>query len=172
MATAKQIAWRKKFVKLYGGKKKKSSRKKSMGTGDLSEEYYAERLRKKLGEKSLVFRTGKALGVPDIVAFSRGRISFYEIKPAEPSSLSNPTSIYLKVTQANWIKKNCLEKKNKAYIVYYLRRGKKGTKFTYRAIQLTKQNLKKYSQSSSKSSRIATLEKQARGYNRGKIRFT
>ena len=169
MATAKQIAWRKKFVKLYGGKKKKSSRKKSMGTGDLSEEYYAERLRKKLGEKSLVFRTGKARGVPDIVAFSRGRISFYEIKPAEPRSNSNPTTIYLRVTQENWIKKNCLEKKIKAYIVYYLQHGKK---FTYHAIKLTNQNLKKYSKSSSKSSRIATMEKQIRGYNRGKIRFT
>ena len=99
----------------------------------------------------------------------RGRISFYEIKPAEPRSNSNPTTIYLRVTQENWIKKNCLEKKIKAYIVYYLQHGKK---FTYRAIKLTNQNLKKYSKSSSKSSRIATMEKQIRDYNRGKIRFT
>ena len=76
MTTAKQIAWRKKFVKRYGSKREKPVR-----VGDLSEEKYAERLRKKLGEESLVFRTGKAPGVPDIVAFSRGKLSFYEIKP-------------------------------------------------------------------------------------------
>ena len=128
-------------------------------------------LKKNLGKKSLVFRTGinASEGVPDIIVFSRGSISFYEIKPAEPRSNSNPTTIYLRVTQENWIKKNCLEKKIKAYIVYYLQHGKK---FTYRAIKLTNQNLKKYSKSSSKSSRIATMEKQIRDYNRGKIRFT
>ena len=94
----------------FGGKKKQR--------GDLSEKCYVQRLRKELGEKSVVFRTGINAdeGVPDIMAYSHGRISFYEIKPAEPRSNSNPTTIYLRVTQENWIKKNCLEKKIKAYI--------------------------------------------------------
>ena len=85
MATAKQIAWRKKFVKLYGGKKKKSSRKKSMRTGDLSEDRFVKRLKETLGKKSLVFRTGinASEGIPDILVFSHGSISFYEIKPVD-----------------------------------------------------------------------------------------
>ena len=52
-------------------------------TGDLSEECYVKRLKKNLGKKSLVFRTGinASEGVPDIIAFSGRGISFYEIKP-------------------------------------------------------------------------------------------
>ena len=171
MATAKQIAWRKKFVKRYGGKKKKSSRKKSMGTGDLSEEYYAERLRKKLGEKSLVFRTGKARGVPDIVAFSRGRISFYEIKPAL-SYGDGVTDQFLKDTQEKWIRENCLENKIKAYIVFYFGGDQKvRPKFFYYTKQLTKQNLKKYSRSSSISSRDRVIDKMVKDSLSGKIEF-
>ena len=73
MTTAKQIAWRKKFGRLYGGKKKK--RKKSRRADELSEEKFVKRLQR-LEDKILAFRTGKAVGVPDIVAFSRGRINF------------------------------------------------------------------------------------------------
>ena len=190
MATAKQIAWRKKFVKLYGRKKKKGSRKKSMRTGDLSEECYVKRLKKKLGEKSVVFRTGinASEGVPDIITFSGRGISFYEIKPVgrHVSSLgksyvttgvevrytdSDIMDQFLRKAQEKWIRENCLERKIKAYIVFYLRTGRKRLKFTYYSKQLTKQNLKKYSQSSPKSTRMAVLDKMDKDYDDGKIHF-
>ena len=160
-----------------------------MGTGDLSEECYVRRLKKNLGKKSLVFRTGinASEGVPDITVFSRGSISFYEIKPGgrHVSSLgkrstgievrytdSDITEQFLRKAQEKWIKENCLKKKIEVYIVFYLRTGRKRLKFTYYSKQLTKQNLKKYSQSSSKLSRMAVLDKMDNDYDRGKIRFT
>ena len=151
----------------FGVKKKKKQ------TADLSEKNYVQRLRKKLGEKSVVFRTGINAdeGVPDIMAYSHGKISFYEIKPAF-SYGDGITDQFLKDAQEKWIRENCLEKKIKAYIVFYLRTGRKRLKFTYYSKQLTKQNLKKYSQSSPKSTRMAVLDKMDKDYNRGKIRFT
>ena len=145
MATAKQIAWRKKFGKLYGGKKKKSSRKKSMRTADLSEECYVKRLKKNFGEKSVVFRTGinASEGIPDILVFSHGSISFYEIKPGGWYGDSDIMDQFLRKAQEKWIKENCLKKKIEVYIVFYLRTGRKRLKFTYYSKQLTKQNLKK-----------------------------
>ena len=145
-----------------------------MGTGDLSEECYVKRLKKKFGKKSLVFRTGinASEGVPDIIVFSHGRISFYEIKPGGWYSDSDIMDQFLRKAQEKWIKKNCLEAKIKVYIVFYLRTGRKRLKFTYYSKQLTKQNLKKYSQSSPKSTRMAVLDKMDKDYDRGKIRFT
>jgi len=174
MATAKQIAWRKKFVKLYGGKKKKSSRKKSMRTGDLSEDRFVKRLKETLGKKSLVFRTGinASEGIPDIMAFSRGKLSFYEIKPGGRYNIYDNTDQFLRKNQEKWIQKNCFENKIKVYIVFYIQEGRKSTKFTYYQKRLTKQNLKKYSQSSPKSNRKATLDKMYDDTYSGKIRFT
>ena len=145
-----------------------------MGTGDLSEECYVRRLKKNLEKKSLVFRTGinASEGVPDIMVFSHGRISFYEIKPGGWYTDADITEQFLRKAQEKWIKKNCLEAKIKVYIVFYLRTGRKRLKFTYYSKQLTRQNLKKYSQSSPKSTRMAVLDKQDKDYNRGKIRFT
>ena len=141
-------------------------------TGDLSEECYVKRLKKKLGEKSVVFRTGINAdeGVPDIMAYSHGKISFYEIKPAL-SYGDGITDQFLKDAQEKWIRENCLERKIKAYIVFYLRTGRKRLKFTYYSKQLTKQNLKKYSQSSPKSTRMAVLDKMDKDYDDGKIHF-
>ena len=79
---------------------------------------------------------------------------------------------FLRKAQEKWIKKNCLEAKIKVYIVFYLWSGRKKLKFTYYSKQLTKQNLKKYSQSSSKLSRMAVLDKMDSDYDGGKIRFT
>ena len=51
------------------------AKKKKMQKGDLSEKNYVQHLRKKLGEKSVVFRTGINAdeGVPDIMAFRMGK---------------------------------------------------------------------------------------------------
>ena len=56
----------------FGVKKKKKQK------GDLSEKIYVQHLRKKLGEKSVVFRTGINAdeGVPDIMAYSHGKNKF------------------------------------------------------------------------------------------------
>ena len=141
--------------------------------GELSEIKYVEYLRKKLGEKSVVFRTGinADVGVPDIIAYSHGKISFYEIKPAF-SYGDGITDQFLKDVQEKWIRENCLEKKIKAYIVFYLGgRQKVRPKFDYYSKQLTKQNLKKYSLSSSKSSRDRVIDKMAGDSISGKIEF-
>ena len=141
--------------------------------GELSEIKYVEYLRKKLGEKSVVFRTGinADVGVPDIIAYSHGEISFYEIKPAF-SYGDGITDQFLKNAQEKWIRENCLEKKIKAYIVFYLGGDQKvRPKFGYYTKQLTKQNLKKYSRSSSISSREDVLDKMVKDSISGKIEF-
>ena len=145
-----------------------------MRTGDLSEECYVRRLKKNLGKKSLVFRTGinASEGVPDIIVFSHGRISFYEIKPGGWYSDSDIMDQFLRKAQEKWIRENCLEKKIKAYIVFYLGGDQKvRLKFDYYSKQLTKQNLKKYSRSSSISSREDVLDKMVKDSISGKIEF-
>ena len=152
----------------FGAKKKKKQK------GDLSEKNYVQHLRKKLGEKSVVFRTGINAdeGVPDIMAYSHGKISFYEIKPGGRYNIYDNTDQFLRKNQEKWIQKNCFGNKIKAHIVFYVQKGRKGTKFTYYQKRLTKQNLKKYSQSSPKSNRKATLDKMYDDTYSGKIRFT
>ena len=115
--------------------------------GNNSEKYYAERLQKKLGEEALVFQAGDLTksGIPDIVAFSKGRISFHEIKSGGD---------LLKKSQEKWIKKNCLDKKRKACIVFY-RQTPLGY-FKYLPIILRKKYLKKYCLSSPKSRQAKT----------------
>ena len=105
------------------------------------------------------------------MAYSHGKISFYEIKPAF-SHGDGYTAQFLKDAQEKWIRENCLENKIKAYIVFYLGGDQKvRLKFNYYSKQLTKQNLKKYSLTSSKSSRIAVIDKMVIDSISGKIDF-
>ena len=120
--------------------------------GHLSEDGYAKRLQKELGKEALVFRAGdmSRSGVPDIVAFYRGRPSFYEVK-----SIGD----LLKKSQEKWIKKNCLEKRRKACVVFY--RQTPAGHFKYLPIILRKKYLKKYCLSSPKP-RQAKTERELR----------
>ena len=105
------------------------------------------------------------------MAYSHGKISFYEIKPAL-SYGDGITDQFLKDAQEKWIRENCLERKIKAYIVFYLGGDQKvRLKFGYYTKQLTKQNLKKYSRSSSISSREGVLDKMVKDSISGKIEF-
>ena len=102
-----------------------------------SEGQYAVKLR---GENpnSVVFHTGKEVGVPDIVMYKNGKMSFYEIKPTGKGDAS-----LLKATQAEWIKKNCLRNKIDVYLVRY-----KGTnKFKFTKWKLGKNNIGRYEHS-------------------------
>ena len=128
----------------FGAKKKKTS---GSGKGSLSEDGYAKRLQKELGKEALVFRAGdmSKSGVPDIVAFYRGRPSFYEVK-----SIGD----LLKKSQEKWIKKNCLEKRRKACIVFY--RTTNRDYFRYHSIRLAKKSIKNYCLSASKSQQEKT----------------
>ena len=124
--------------------KEKRSRtsKKARAKGVNSEKYYVERLKKQLGTDALVFQAGDTLGsgVPDIVAFSHGKVSFHEVKSRGD---------LLKKTQEKWIKKNCLEKRRKACIVFY--RTTESGYFRYRSITLRTNSIKNYCLSASKS---------------------
>ena len=163
----------KQYLNILSGLKIAGNKKKKKQKGDLSEKNYVQHLRKKLGEKSVVFRTGINAdeGVPDIMAYSHGKISFYEIKPAL-SYGDGITDQFLKDTQEKWIRENCLENKIKAYIVFYLGGDQKvRPKFLYYTKQLTKQNLKKYSRSSSISSRDRVIDKMVKDSLSGKIEF-
>ena len=134
-----------------------------------SEENFISRLKKRLGRNSLVFSTGKAKGVPDIVTYSHDKLGFYEIKPVDPGnqairrgSLSNLDSSFLKEHQKDWIAKNCLNKKSfskkiSAYIVFYLKT--KNGKYKYCEKKLNKGNLRKYSRLSRESTREKILTK-------------
>ena len=99
-----------------------------------SERQYAEKLRGE-NSNSVVFHTGKEVGVPDIVMYKNGKMSFYEIKPTGKGDAS-----LLKATQAEWIKKNCLRNKIDVYLVRY-----KGTnKFKFTKWKLNKNNIGRY----------------------------
>ena len=99
-----------------------------------SERQYAEKLRGE-NSNSVVFHTGKEVGVPDIVMYKNGKMSFYEIKPTGKGDAS-----LLKATQAEWIKKNCLRNKIDVYLVRY-----KGTnKFKFTKWKLGKNNIGRY----------------------------
>ena len=132
--------------------KEKRSRtsKKARAKGVNSEKYYVERLKKQLGTSALVFQAGDTLGsgVPDIVAFSHGTVSFHEVK-----SLGD----LLKPSQEKWIKKNCLEKRRKACIVFY--RLTDCGYFRYRSVRLAKKSLKNYCLSAPKSQQQKTTRR-------------
>ena len=133
-------------------KKRSRTSKLARAKGVNSEKYYVERLKKQLDEDALVFQAGDTLGsgVPDIVAFSQGRVSFHEVK-----SLSD----LLKPSQEKWIKRNCLEKRRKACVVVY--RQTPAGHFKYLPIILRKKYLKKYCLSSPKP-RQAKTERELR----------
>ena len=133
--------------------------KKAHITNKTSEFQYIELLRKELGSKSLVFSTGKVVGVPDIVSYHRKKIMFHEIKPGYPKNPNDLKNPFLKPTQEDWIMENCLKKNIPVEIVYYHKKERKllGDNWIYENVTLTKKNLKKYSQSSSWESRDRTM---------------
>ena len=128
-------------------KKRSRTSKLARAKGVNSEKYYVERLKKQLGVDALVFQAGDLTksGIPDVVAFSQGRISFHEIKSVGD---------LLKKSQEKWIKKNCLEKRRKACIVFY--RTTNRDYFRYHSIRLTKKSIKNYCLSASKSQQEKT----------------
>ena len=103
-----------------------------------SERQYAEKLRGE-NHNSVVFHTGKETGVPDIVMYKNEKLSFYEVKPTGKGNES-----LLKVSQAKWIKKNCLGKKIDVYLVRYKSRT---NKFTFTKWKLNKNNIGMYAPS-------------------------
>jgi len=141
-----------------------------------SEGKFLELLEKKLNSEAIVFKTGavdkkhykKFAGVPDIAAFEKNKITFYEIKPAIPkqnkglkSEFKNLDASFLKEHQEDWIKKNCLKKganalKPKVFLVFY----KKGRKNVYRYFlkKLSRTSLARYSRSADKKKRDKTLK--------------
>ena len=100
-----------------------------------SERQYAEKLRGE-NHNSVVFHTGKETGVPDIVMYKNGKLSFYEVKPTGKGNDS-----LLKADQAKWIKKNCLRNNIDVYIVHYKCRTKN---FTFVKKKLSKKNISMY----------------------------
>jgi len=103
-----------------------------------SEKQYVKKL-KKQNHNSLIFQTGKEVGVPDIVLYKNSKLIFYEIKPTKKESEKRSK---LKKTQVEWIQKNCFPKRNEVYVVFY-----KGPtrKLTFSKIQLTRKNIGMYS---------------------------
>ena len=79
-----------------------------------SELQYVKKL-KKQNLNSLLFQTGKEIGVPDIVLYKNHKLSFYEVKPTKQENEKNSR---LKKTQVAWIKKNCFVKGIEAYVVF------------------------------------------------------
>ena len=111
---------------------------KASGKNIDSERQYAEKLRGE-NHNSVVFHTGKEIGVPDIVMYKNEKLSFYEVKPTGKGNES-----LLKVSQAKWIKKNCLGKKIDVYLVRYKSRT---NKFTFTKWKLNKNNIGMYTPS-------------------------
>ena len=103
-----------------------------------SEKQYVKKLKKQY-PNSLLFQTGKEVGVPDIVLYINSKLVFYEIKPTKKENEKNSR---LKETQVKWIKKNCFAKGNEVYIVFY-----KGTtsKLIFSKKLLTRKNIGMYS---------------------------
>jgi len=102
-----------------------------------SEKQYVKKLKKQY-PNSLLFQTGKEVGVPDIVLYINSKLVFYEIKPTKQENEKNSR---LKETQVKWIKKNCFAKGNIAYIVFY--KGQT-SKLTFSKKLLTRKNIGMY----------------------------
>jgi len=103
-----------------------------------SEKQYVKKLKKQY-PNSLLFQTGKEVGVPDIVLHINSKLVFYEIKPTKKENEKNSR---LKESQVAWIKKNCFAKRNEVYVVFY-----KGptSKLTFSKKLLTRKNIQMYS---------------------------
>jgi len=111
--------------------KRKRAARKASRKNILSEDKFVERLRRKW---FLAFKTGKAEGPPDIVAYKGRRLRFYEIKPSQPSSSKDAL---FKKSQSDWIKKYCFKKKVEINLVYY-----KGSRpFKYTEMRITRKNI-------------------------------
>ena len=91
-----------------------------------SEENFVKRLKRR---GFTAYKTGKAVGIPDIVAWKNQKLQFFEIKPG--FSKSSSKALLMK-TQAKWIKNYCIKTHVKATLVYY-----KGSRpFKYHEIPL------------------------------------
>jgi Holliday junction resolvase len=117
-------------------KKRKSAAKKAARLNRESEENFVKRLVRR-GFTANV--TGKAKGLPDILAYKKSKLQFFEIKPSRPSSMA---SALLKKDQGRWIKDYCLKKGVKATLVYY----KGSRKFKYKEIKLNSKNIDEFVQ--------------------------
>ena len=122
---------------------RKKNRQKRIAKGAariniLSEEKFVDRLRKK---GFLAFRTGKAEGLPDIIAYKGRNLSFYEIKPAYTGSSSK--SLLMK-TQSDWIKKYCFKNNIEVNLVYY----KISRSYKYYVVPISKANIRDYEDNS------------------------
>ena len=102
-----------------------------------SEIQYVKKL-KRQNPNSLLFQTGKEIGVPDIVLYKNHKLSFYEVKPTKQENEKNSR---LKESQVAWIKKNCFAKGIEVYVVFY-----KGPthKLTFSKKLLTRKNIERY----------------------------
>jgi len=97
----------------------------------LSEDKFVEKLRRK---GFLAFKTGKAEGPPDIVAYKGRRLRFYEIKPSQPRSSKDAL---FKKSQSDWIMQHCFKKKIEFNLAYY-----KGSRpFKYAVMPITRKNI-------------------------------
>jgi len=115
-------------------KKQVNAAKKASRKNIRSEDQFVERLRKK---GYFAFKTGKAEGPPDIIAYKNKNLKFFEIKPAFGNSRR---STLLKQTQHDWIKKYCLKKKIEANLSFYI-----GTRhFKYAVVRITKKNISSF----------------------------
>jgi len=100
----------------------------------LSEQKFVERLMKK---GVFAFNTGKVEGVPDIIAYKRKNLVFYEIKPSNPKSSKDAL---FKKTQSDWIQKFCFRSNIEVNIVFY-----KGERlFKYHIVKITNKNISEY----------------------------
>jgi len=102
-----------------------------------SEKQFVKKL-KKQNSNSVIFQTGKEVGVPDIVLYKNSKLSFYEIKPPKKE---NETNSRLKESQVAWIKKNCFARGLDVYVVFY-----KGptSKLTFTKTLLSRKNIGKF----------------------------
>ena len=128
------------------GKKTKNQKraKKASGINTRSEENFVDRLKKRGFTAN---RTGKAEGIPDIIAWKKNKIlEFYEIKPGgvkkgKKGGAKGNAAALLKDTQKEWIKNYCFKKGIKVTLVYY--QGLRS--FKYHDIKLDQKNISNFS---------------------------
>ena len=80
----------------------------------LSEGIYFKKLEREVGSSGIIFKTGTAAEIPDIVTCKNGKLKFYEIKPKNPMTRGE---ILLRKHQEKWIRSKI--KKYSIYLVYY-----------------------------------------------------
>ena len=80
----------------------------------LSEGIYFKKLEREVGSSGIIFKTGTAAEIPDIVTCKNGKLKFYEIKPKNPMTRGE---MLLRKHQEKWIRSKI--KKYSIYLVYY-----------------------------------------------------